>query len=149
MKRSALPVGLAVLSSCMWVPDSGMQPRDRGLVPADVRSSFKPGELTRADLLCSLGEPDWISADEQRLAYRVQRLDSYFWAYLIAGMAMVHFGEIETELFWFDADGRLTRHEQIVSSEVPNGGDGGPGPLVFASKLDDAAMEALFVDAAK
>jgi hypothetical protein len=83
------------------------------------------------------------------LAYRVQRLESYFWAYLIAKMAMVHFGVIETELFRFDAAGRLTRHEQIVSSEVPNGGDGGPGPLVFASKIDDAAMEALFVDSAK
>ncbi|MGE0144272.1 MAG: hypothetical protein AB7I19_11720 [Planctomycetota bacterium] len=149
MKCAAVLVGLAILSSCMWVPDSGMQPRDRGLVPVDVRASFTPGELTRADLLCLLGEPDWISADEQRLAYRVQRLDSYFWAYLIAGMAVVHFGVIETELFWFDAAGRLARHEQVVSSDVPNGGDGGPGALVFASEIDDAAMEALFVDAAK
>jgi hypothetical protein len=52
MNCSVLLVGLSVLSSCMWVPDSGMQPRDRGLVPADVRSSFAPGELTRTELLC-------------------------------------------------------------------------------------------------
>lgn len=149
MRRLLLACGIALLPGCLWVPDSGMQPNDRGMVPSDVRRSFTPDALTRTDLMLSLGEPDWISADEMRLAYRVQKLDSYFWAYLIGGMAMRHWGVVETELFWFDAEGRLLRHEQVVSSDIPNGGDGGPGPLVFASKVDDAAMDAMFVHAAK
>lgn len=56
----------------------------------------------------------------------------------------MHFGVLETELFWFDGDGRLLRHRQVVSKDIPRGGDGGPGPLVLASEIDDAQMTALF-----
>ena len=144
MTRRATAVILALLPSCMWVPDAGVQAYDRGLVPAAGRASLEAGKLTRADVVCSLGEPDWISADETKLAYRIQRIHSYFWVYLIGGLGVMHFGVLETELFWFDRDGRLLRHRQVVGQDIPGGGDGGPGPLVLASEIDDARMTALF-----
>ena len=108
-----------------WIPDSGQYDIDRGTIDPAVRATFAPGVTTRADVLCQLGEPDWISSDEARIAYQIRMIDSYFFFYLVAGIAVNVWGEVVSELFEFDARGLLVRH-RTMHQPYSGAGDGGP-----------------------
>src|SRR5687767_13777016 len=101
-----------------------------------------PGHTSRADVLCQLGEPYWVSADETRFVYRVRIISSFFFIYLVGGLGMEVFGTLQLHLFTFDAQGRLAEH-RIVEQSHSAGGDGGPGPL-WTTAPPDEEMEALF-----
>lgn len=139
-----LGIGAALaFGGCAWVPDAGQYEEDRGVVPRAVQASFVPGHTSRADVLCQLGEPDWVSPDEARFVYRVRIISSFFFIYLVGGLGMEVFGTLQSHLFAFDAQGRLVAH-RVVEQSHSAGGDGGPGPLWSTPLPPDEEMEALF-----
>lgn len=142
MNASTIVLGLALLScgGCAWLPDSGQYDDDRGTIDPAVRATFAPGTSTRADVLCQLGEPDWISSDETRFVYQIRMIDSWFFLYMVGGVGVQVWGDVVSELFEFDAHGVLLRHRSVRES-YSGGGDGGPRPL---PPLSPAAAHALF-----
>ena len=90
MNASRFVVGLALVAcgGCAWVPDHGQYQDDRGTIDPAVRATFAPGTTTRADVLCELGEPDWISDDEARIAYRSRLIESWFFIYMVGGLGV-------------------------------------------------------------
>lgn len=110
---------IAILSSssCIgmfWWPDSGQDMWDRGVIPVEVRATFQPGHVTRADVMSALGDPDWISSDERRMVYQVRILSSHFDVYLGAGGSSWMFGDLHSDLFAFSDDGRLLSHRLVT-----------------------------------
>ena len=138
MNASTIVLVLALLScgGCAWIPDSGQYDTDRGTIDPAVRATFAPGTSTRADVLCQLGEPDWISSDETRFVYQIRIIDSWF--FILMGVNV--WGEVVSELFEFDAHGVLLSRRSVRES-YSGGGDGGPNPLPPPSP---AAAHALF-----
>jgi|SRR5208283_211231 len=78
---AALPaLGLLALGAgCLVIPtpehDSG---RARSNLKQESPSLIQPGSSTEEDVLLRLGEPDAVSPDERRLAYRSEKIIAYW-----------------------------------------------------------------------
>lgn len=81
-RRAALllPHGLALAlvalcTGCIVIPtpeyDSGTA---RANLKKETAARIQPGISTRADVILALGEPDAVSADERRMAYRAEKV---------------------------------------------------------------------------
>lgn len=141
--RRLAAVALLGCAGCAWVPDQGQRSRDRGTVPVAVRAQFSPRTTTRADVLCALGDPDWMRADESRFAYRARVTDGYFFIYLVGGLGVFEWATLHSDLFEFDRSGVLVRHRHVAQA-CSGAGDGGPS----WPEPTDAEMEALFEERA-
>lgn len=138
--RRLSALALLGCAGCVWwVPDHGQNPADRGTVPAAVRASFSPGITTRVDVLCALGEPDWMRADEARFVYRARVSDSHLMVLFIRH----EWGTTHWDTFEFDPNGVLVRHRQLARPYSDSG-----KLVVLASSVIDAEMELLFEERA-
>jgi hypothetical protein len=73
---------------------------------------FQPGKTTRAELMLALGEPDAVSPDERKLAYRSEKIAAIF---LVGAGYSGGGGSIERDeylVFEFDARDRLQKTER-------------------------------------
>ena len=74
------PKTIALLAILVWigtgcyVPIQQIPPGTREHMPA-WRDDIRAGEVSRADVLLTMGEPDEVSAGESVLIYRWQRID--------------------------------------------------------------------------
>lgn len=112
-----LAMGLVLVfftAGCVIIP---IRPAHSGYartnVNEEVTARFEPGKMTKADVILLLGEPDAVSLDECRLAYRSEKVVA-FW--LLggggpeAGAAAATGGAIFREryfVFEFDPQGRF------------------------------------------
>jgi hypothetical protein len=79
---------------------------------------FVPAKTTVEEVVLALGEPDAVSADEHKLAYRSQRVVAFFFIYPVAASE----SEIEQErlyVFEFDSQGRLMKATQQGQFSLP------------------------------
>jgi len=95
-------------SGCLVIPtpefNSGAA---RANINKKTTARFEPGTTTREDVILALGEPDAVSPDERKLAYRSEKICG-FW--ILAGGYSATGGTIEKDRYLvlaFDAHGRL------------------------------------------
>lgn len=145
--RSFATLGLALAltvgtSGCIVIPtpefNSGAA---RANINKKTPARFEPGTTTREDVILSLGEPDVVSPDERKLAYRSEKVCG-FW--ILAGGYSATGGTIEKDRYLvlaFDAQGRLLCAER--SAHWFTSADARKVLLEEAGQDSDAADEAM------
>jgi len=141
VRRALAPLALLAGASCVWVPDHGYGCtwNRRGEIPAAARAALVPEGATRADVLCLLGEPDWISGDETRFVYWTREVSSWMLIYVIVDAATMVWGTDHYLLFEFDARGGLTVQREVTE---PVGGFGGDNEALRPKK----DLQTMFTD---
>jgi hypothetical protein len=121
-------------AGCLWIPDHGYGCpwSRRGEVPATSCAALVPGRATRADVLCELGQPEWIRGDERRLVYWTREITSWMFHYVIADAVTFVWGTDHFLLFEFDERGSLAARREITVSFQ--------GDETNAPKIDFAAL---------
>ncbi len=127
LRLRALAAGLAALlgcSACLVYPDRGFadEQQRRGDTPSAVRGSLIVGRTTREDVLCALGQPEYVSPDGARLVYWVHVTRWVTIVYIVLDAAQSVSGDDEFLLLEFDAQGVLRSQR-----EVTRGFDSGTG----------------------
>lgn len=108
---TALTLGTA---GCLVIPTPH---RDTGYARTNLTTltpqEFTPGQSAREDVMLALGEPDAVSADEQKLAYRSEKTVAAWIMFIGGGYSGEAFGGgINQERFYvfeFDLQGRLLK----------------------------------------
>lgn len=74
---------MALATGCLLLPTPGLSSADsRTNVGKQPPPQFEPGRTKRAEVILTLGEPDAVSPDESKLAYRSERiLAVWIWIY--------------------------------------------------------------------
>jgi hypothetical protein len=100
---------LAPCSSCIPIPCHGVETspdRHGTLAQADL-DALQPGQATRDDVLCTLGEPDRVFEDGSRFVYHTRVVRWYLIFYIVVDEADVQLGDDVFTCFHFDEHGLL------------------------------------------
>jgi hypothetical protein len=107
---------LALCAGCVIIPtpehDSG---KARFNVNVEIISRIQPGASTIEDVILCLGEPDAVSSDERRLAYRSEKIVAYW---IAGGGYSGGIGALTKDrylLFELDAAGVVTKSDPSVT----------------------------------
>lgn len=137
LRLRALAAGLAALlgcSACIVYPDRGFADRGqrRGDTPAAVRSSLRVGRTTREDVLCALGQPEYVSPDGAHFVYWVHVTRWVTIVYIVVDGAQSVTGDDVFLLLEFDEHGVL-RSQREVTREfgTESGSSGTRSPAEF------------------
>jgi hypothetical protein len=94
------------------IPSYRTEPRSRKNVNLGVAQSLTPGQLSRAEVLLQLGEPDEVSPDERQFRYYSERVQ---WdiIVIVGGGGSAAVGDIQVKkhrnlLLRFDEQGKLS-----------------------------------------
>lgn len=115
--RLALFLAAAALGpGCLSFPDRGIDRvgQRRGFACASDLAALQPGSATRADVLCTLGEPDWSFDGGRRLVYWTREVRWRTIAYVVFDAAERVSGEDHLSCFEFDPSGRLAALRQCT-----------------------------------
>ena len=106
----AMTAGLLLLGGCLIIPVNYHTPGSRHNVSGQTTNLFQIGISTREDILLALGEPDFASADGQRLGYRWSKVEALLivasYGGAGSGAELVHSYLIEAS---FDPSNRVSR----------------------------------------
>ena len=106
--------GLLLLQTgCIILPTPHVNTGEarRNLHP-DTLTRFEPGKTTRTDVLLALGEPDAVSGDERKLAYRSQKMVGLMLVGGYGAGAAAPLTKDDYLVCEFDARGRLVKAER-------------------------------------
>lgn len=104
---------LALATGCLFFPTPGLSSADsRTNVGKQTPPQFEPGKTTRAEVILTLGEPDAVSPDERKVAYRSERIVGLWALFSYAGPPMGgNFTKDRYLVTEFDPSGTLVRVE--------------------------------------
>lgn len=107
-----LATGLLVSAAgCIIIPTPGLDSGEtRTNIDKHTPEQFTPGRTTRAEVMLALGEPDAVSPDERKLAYRREKIAAIWIAG--GGYGGGGGGSFDTDRYVvaeFDAAGRLMK----------------------------------------
>lgn len=136
--------GLAALlacNACIVYPDRGFDffGQRRGDTPAAARQSLRIGRTTREEVLCTLGQPEYVSPDGARFVYWTHVVRWVLVVYLVVDGAQDTLGDDCFLLLEFDAAGVLrAQREQELGFGVVSPGSGRPSPAQFETLFEPA-----------
>jgi hypothetical protein len=97
-----------VTPSCLILPTPPLHSGDaRENVDASAAAGFQVGKTTRAEVILTLGEPDTVTADERKLAYRTEKVRALLFIGGYGAAAGAPITKDDYLVFEFDARGRL------------------------------------------
>jgi hypothetical protein len=103
---------LLAATGCIIIPLPEMDSGDtRSNISKQTPGLFTPGKTTRMDVVLALGEPDLVTPDERKLAYRREKIVGIW---ILAAGNTATGGNIETDRYLvaeFDAAGVLNKIE--------------------------------------
>lgn len=150
----ALVLVLAVgASGCLILPtpeyDTG---KARANISKKTPQQFEPGKTTRAEVMTVLGEPDAVSPDERKLAYRSEKVCGLWF---VGGYGAAAGGTITKDRYLvaeFDASGILMKAERTstwfgtkYAAKVLAEGTNGATPALIAGAADADAHPAMML----
>lgn len=107
----AVPL-LGGMAGCIIIPTPGLDSGEtRTNISRKTTAQFTPGRTTRPEIVLALGEPDAVTPDERKLAYRREKTDAFWFA---AGGYNAAGGSIESDRYLvaeFDAAGLMQKIE--------------------------------------
>lgn len=111
LQRLSTTAVLAALSQgCLLIPTPGLKADDaRQNLGDEIETRFSPGKTRRSDILLALGEPDAITADERRMAYRSRKIAALVVVGGYGSAAVAPLTKDDYLVFEFDTSGRLHR----------------------------------------
>ena len=104
LKHLGLFVLLLWVSTGCYVPIKQVPPESREHFPAWY-DEFAPGQVSRADVMLAMGEPDSVSTDESTLTYRWLSIDGII--VVTQCTPPLDLTSETTITFFFDEDGVL------------------------------------------
>lgn len=115
-------------SSCLVYPDRGLCSggQRRGFTPEAVQRSLEPGRTRREEVLCALGQPEYVSPDGTRLLYWVREARSAFFVYLVVDMGLSVSGKDHYLLLSFEPSGLLREKRELEHGFSSSGGFANP-----------------------
>jgi hypothetical protein len=123
-------VGPLFLAGCLVVPVDYYQTGSRHNVSPKTPSELRLGVTTREELLLSLGEPDFVSDDGQRLGYAWTKVKAVWFVVGYGGAASAEVERSYVLEASFDASSRLSQVRLLKQwgSEVPATRELDPSP---------------------